>query len=359
MTSPGNLDQPASDTQTNNPIQQRLMEFIREELSPSNGNYSVRKLLGDASSRQYFRYVSTDGESFIMAAYPEPFSPDHFSYLEVYEILRLIDVPVPEILKIDGRLGIVFQEDLGDESLQGLLAETPPNMRKILLENAVDMIIRIQEKGTEEFKPEHEGYALAFDEEKLVWEFNFFRKHYLGNYRGAGQPDSEGIDREFQAIAGELANLPRVLCHRDYHVRNIMVKNGIQYLIDFQDARWGPLVYDLASLLKDSLSLDDETIRSVLDYYRQEISKCSLPRFEGGIPDNEAFLRQFHLMSVQRLLKALGTYGYQVVVRGNFIYEQYMKGSLDRALHSVRALGEFPMIEEMVERELNHKLEND
>ena len=74
-----------------------------------------------------------------------------------------------------------------------------------------------------------------------------------------------------------MASLPRVLCHRDFHVRNIMVKNGIQYLIDFQDARWGPLVYDVASLVKDSMSLDRETIDSVLLYYRQEIIKCDLP----------------------------------------------------------------------------------
>lgn len=359
MPSPGNTNRPDLDPQKNNPIQQRLMEFIREELSPSNGSYSVRKLLGDASSRQYFRYISSDGESYIMAAYPEPFSPDHFSYREIYEILRLIEVPVPEILKIDGRLGIVFQEDLGDESLQGVLAETPSKMKKILLENAVDLIIRIQEKGTEEFNPQHEGYSLAFDREKLVWEFNFFRKHYLGNYRGVDHPDSDRINQEFGAIAEELAGLPRVLCHRDYHVRNIMVKNGIQYLIDFQDARWGPLVYDLASLLKDSLNLSEETIGSVLDYYRQEISKCSLPWIEGGLPGAESFQRQFHLMSIQRLLKALGTYGYQVVVRGNFIYEQYMKGSLERALLSVEKLGEFPATEKMVKRELEHQVEKD
>ena len=340
-----------------NPIQQRLMEFIRKELSPRNGSYSVKKLLGDASSRQYYRYVSDSGESYIMAAYPEPFASDHFSYREIYEILRKIDVPVPEILKIDGPLGIVFQEDLGDESLQGTLAETPSNMKKILLEAAVDMIIKIQEKGTRVFKPEHEGYQLAFDREKLTWEFSFFSKHYLGNYRGVHYPKAERISSEFEAIAGELAGLPRVLCHRDFHVRNIMVKNGIQYLIDFQDARWGPMVYDPASLLKDSLSLDSETISAVLLYYQQEVAKCDFPGSGHSLEDQDAFMRQFHLMSVQRLLKALGTYGYQVIVRDNFIYEQYMKGSLQRALLSLLELEEFPHIENMVEKELRFKLE--
>ncbi len=333
------------------------MEFIRKELSPENGSYSVRKLLGDASSRQYYRYVAGSGESYIMAAYPEPFSEEHFSYKEIYDILRLIDVPVPEILKIDGPLGIVFQEDLGDESLQKTLAETPSNMKKILLETAMDMIIKIQEKGTRAFKPEYEGHKLAFDREKLLWEFNFFRKHYLGNYRGVSYDSAERITSEFEMIADELAGLPRVLCHRDFHVRNIMVKNGIQYLIDFQDARWGPLVYDVASLLKDSMSLDRETIDSVLLYYRQEIAKCELPGHDTERLEPEAFLRQFHLMSIQRLLKALGTYGYQVIVRDNFIYEQYMKGSLQRVLLSLREIAEFPNIENMAEKELQHKLE--
>jgi len=333
------------------------MKFIRKELGPENGSYSVRKLLGDASSRQYYRYVSGSGDSYILAAYPEPFSVEHFSYREIYEVLRLIDVPVPEILKIDGPLGIVFQEDLGDESLQRTLSDTPPNMKKILLEGATDMIIKIQEKGSRALKPEYEGYNLAFDREKLLWEFNFFLKHYLGNYREYGTPAAEGILRECEAISTELAGLPRVLCHRDFHVRNIMVKNGIQYLIDFQDARWGPTVYDVASLLKDSLSLDRATIDSVLLYYRQEIARCDIPSLDGGLPEPDAFLRQFHLMSVQRLLKALGTYGYQVVVRGNFIYEQYMKGSLQRALLSLEELGEFPHLKTLVGDELRYKLE--
>lgn len=340
-----------------NPIQQRLMEFIRKELSPENGSYSVRKLLGDASSRQYYRYIAGSGESYILAAYPEPFSADHFSYREIYDLLRLIDVPVPEILKIDGPLGIVFQEDLGDESLQNTLAETPANMKKILLESAMDMIIKVQEKGTHVFKPEYEGHKLAFDREKLNWEFGFFNKHYLGNYRGVKYASAPMINSEFEVIAEELSSLPRVLCHRDFHVRNIMVKNGIQYLIDFQDARWGPMVYDVASLLKDSLTLDQETINSVLLYYRQELSKNELPVHARGLLEPESFLRQFHLMSIQRLLKALGTYGYQVIVRDNFIYEQYMKGSLQRVLLSLREIAEFPNIENMVEKELQYKLE--
>ena len=340
-----------------NPIQQRLMEFVRTEISPPNGGYSVKKLLGDASSRQYYRYASESGETYILAAYPEPFSADHFSYKEIYDVLREIDVPVPEILKINGPLGIVFQEDLGDESLQSTLAETPPNMKKILLENAIEMIIKIQEKGTKSFKPEYEGYQLAFDREKLNWEFNFFSRHYLGNYRGTSYDSMDRINEEFEKIAGELAGLPRVLCHRDYHVRNIMVKNGILYLIDFQDARWGPLVYDLASLLKDSLNLDKETIESVLHYYQKEIARCNLPGLDQPCLDPDAFMRQFNLMSVQRLLKALGTYGYQVIVRDNFIYEQYMKGSLQRALGSLRELKDFPYIENMVEKELRYKLE--
>ena len=341
-----------------NPIQQRLMEFIRKEISPENGGYSVRKLLGDASSRQYYRYIAESGDSYILAAYPEPFDPDHFSYNEIYTLLREIDVPVPEILKIDGPLGIVFQEDLGDESLQNTLSETPDNMKRILLESAVEMILKIQEKGTSAFKPEYEGYGLAFDEEKLSWEFNFFSKHYLGNYRGVSYDNMEKIEAEFKSIATELAELPRVLCHRDYHVRNIMVKNGIQYLIDFQDARWGPLVYDVSSLLKDSLSLDRDTIESVLLFYRLELSRSQLPReILDSIQNDEAFQRQFHLMAVQRLLKALGTYGYQVVVRDNFIYEQYMKGSLQRTFQSLKELDEFPFVENMVKTELQNKLE--
>ena len=97
-------------------------------------------------------------------------------------------------------------------------------------------------------------YGIAFDVEKLTWELQFFAKHFLEGYRGvdADAAARAALAGEFTAIAEELAGEPRVLCHRDYHSRNLMLHEGSLYIIDFQDARMGPDTYDLVSLLRDS-----------------------------------------------------------------------------------------------------------
>ena len=325
------------------PIQQRLMEFIRRELRPGYNHYNVSKLVGDASARQYFRYAAESNQSFILAVYPEPFDPEHFSYREVYDLFREIGLPVPEIIAMDGKLGIVLQEDLGNESLQHRFLTAKKDERRSLLRQAIDHIVAIQQKGTKALKAEYEASRLAFNEEKLNWELGFFRRHYLGNYRKLELQDEDRLTEDFARLAAELARFSRLLCHRDYHVRNLMLKESDLYIIDFQDARWGPPSYDLASLLKDSIELDADEIEGCRDYYLDRAPLCA---------EVEDFDHQFHLMCIQRLLKALGTYGYQIVVRGHFIYEQYMEGSLHRALLSLKAIPEFPYIQSVIEGEL-------
>ena len=244
-----------------------------------------------------------------------------------------------------------MQQDLGDESLQKTLIKADEKQKKLLLKDAISLIFAIQEKGSAVFKPEYEGFHLAFDEEKLNWELQFFQKHYLKNYRKITLQNESDLKEEFGKLASELSGYPRVLCHRDFHVRNMMVHNGILYVIDFQDARWGPPSYDVASLLKDSLELDLEIVEELMEFYLGLANSSPALNHLRSF-GKEEFRRQLNLMSIQRLLKALGTYAYQIIVRENFIYEQYMAGSLHRALLSLEAIPEFPVIRSIVEGEL-------
>lgn len=325
------------------PIQQRLMEFVRRELPSSQNNYNVCKLIGDASTRQYFR-CSVAEQSYMVAVYPEPFNPENFSYLEVYELLRRIGLPVPKILALNGDLGTVLQEDLGNESLQKRLLTSGKYERDNLLHQAIDHIVTLQQQGPQALKKESQASRLVFDEKKLKGELHFFRRYYLEGYQKGKLVNKEELTKEFGRLAAELASLPRFLCHRDYHVRNLFLKEDRVYIIDFQDARWGPLSYDLVSLLKDSMKLHGSEIEEYKSYF------LSRSRYGKQIDD---FDRQFHLMSIQRLLKAIGTYSYQINQRDLFIYEQYMKGSLHRCFTSLQAITEFPYIQSLVEKKLN------
>ncbi len=115
-----------------------------------------------------------------------------------------------------------------------------------------------------------------------------------------------------------------MLCHRDYHSRNLMWHDGALYIIDFQDARMGPDTYDLASLLRDSyVDLDDAAVDDLIAGF------FALTRGGPATAAEEVeFRRRFELMALQRNLKALGTFGYQTTTRANPVYMQYIPRTL-------------------------------
>ena len=137
-------------------------------------------------------------------------------------------------------------------------------------------------------------------------------------------------------MVNELADEPRVLCHRDYHSRNLMLHDGGLFIIDFQDARMGPDTYDLVSLLRDSyVDLDSRQVDELIAYF------LALKHGTAACRPAEAaeFRRRFDLMALQRNFKALGTFGYMTVARGNPVYIQY----IPRTLNYVRAnLAKYP-----------------
>ena len=132
--------------------------------------------------------------------------------------------------------------------------------------------------------------------------------------------DRAALDAEWRSIVAELAAEPRVLCHRDYHSRNLMMRDGSLYIIDFQDARMGPDTYDLVSLLRDSyVDIGDRELDELIAYF------LALKARTPGDTDAQEFRRRFDLMALQRNLKALGTFGYQT------------DDSAEPRLHSVHA----------------------
>ncbi len=184
-------------------------------------------------------------------------------------------------------------------------------------------------------------YGVAFDVEKLTWELEFFVKYFVIGYRGVALTDSErsALLEEWARIVDELAGEPRVLCHRDYHSRNLMLSDGSLYIIDFQDARMGPDTYDLASLLRDSyVDITDRELDDLIAYF------LALK----GCADVDEFRRRFDLMALQRNLKALGTFGYQTVTRANSVYIQYMPRTLRYARSNLEKYDRFARLRELL-----------
>ena len=295
----------------------------------------VVPLTGDASDRRYFRIIAPGRAPYVVAVHQEPFDYDRLPFVNVGELFARMPAPVPAILGHAGDLGVLALEDLGDVTLQAHLGAASADEHAALYREAVDLIALFQRRGRELADARYVAYGVAFDVPKLTWECDFFLKHFLEAYRGvewrAGERDA--LRAELVALAEELAAEPRVLCHRDYHSRNLMVRQGRLAVIDFQDARLGPDTYDLVSLLRDSyVDIDDPTLDVLLDRFLAAA---------GRLGDKTRFRERFDVMALQRNLKALGTFGFQTTARQNPVYIQYIPRTLHYVRDTLRARARF------------------
>ena len=302
----------------------------------------VVALTGDASDRRYFRVLPAHGDAFVLSVYAAPFAYESLPFVNTAELFAAMPVPVPRILGHEDDLGVLTIEDLGDVTLQAHVGSAPPARHAALYREAVAFIDTFQQRGRELASPRYLPYGVCFDVEKLTWELNFFVKHYLAAYRGVtfGAAEREALDGEFAAIVAELAAEPRVLCHRDYHSRNLMLRDDRLFIIDFQDARLGPDTYDLVSLLRDSyVDLPWAAVDDLIAYFLA---------LQGRSAEADAYRQRFDLMALQRNLKALGTFGYQTTARANPVYIQYMPRTLNYVRENLRRYPRFGRLGELL-----------
>ena len=156
----------------------------------------------DASTRFYFRVPWKRGTA-VAAVYPEAFDETVQPYLDVTRLFAECELPVPEVYDVDGNLGVIIQEDLGDNQLCKVLESAPDDEREAFLEQAIAIIARIQAATAKAFERDSICSRLAFDEPKLAWELNFFFEHYFGSLRH--ETLSRGQTAELKAELNDIA----------------------------------------------------------------------------------------------------------------------------------------------------------
>jgi hypothetical protein len=303
----------------------------------------VIPLTGDASDRRYFRILLKDAPPQVLAVHPGQIEFERLPFVNVARLFSAMPVPVPRILDHSNTLGVIALQDLGDVTLQAHLGASSPGEHAALYREAVSLITTIQLRGQELASPDFLPYGVAFDVEKLTWELQFFTKHFLEGYRGVTLPAAEraALEAEFGSIASELAEERRVLCHRDYHSRNLMLHDGSLHIIDFQDARMGPDTYDLVSLLRDSyVDFNEQQVEELIAFF--------LAKRGASADDDADFRRRFDLMALQRNLKALGTFGFQTMSRANTVYIQYIPRTLTYARANLVRYPRFARLRELL-----------
>jgi N-acetylmuramate 1-kinase len=340
-------------------VRERIDRFLADSGMAAH-EPKVVPLTGDASDRRYFRVLTPGEPTQVLAVHPGPIAFNTLPFVNVCKLLSEMPVPVPAILGHSDPLGIIALQDLGDVTLQAHLGAASPAEHAALYRQAVTFIETLQRRGRELESRDYVSYGIAFDVEKLTWELQFFVKHFLEAYRGAAltAASQEALAGELALVAEELAAEPRVLCHRDYHSRNLMLHEGNLHIIDFQDARMGPDTYDLVSLLRDSyVDFTDQQVEELIAFFlavRQVSPEPYKVRATGDAGDvshtEEAaeFRRRFDLMALQRNLKALGTFGFQTTSRGNTVYIQYIPRTLNYARANLARYDRFGRLQELL-----------
>jgi aminoglycoside/choline kinase family phosphotransferase len=305
------------------PPRREIVAFVERHFPGA----AVLALAGDASTRCFYRIVPTEGASRVLMDYGTPFAEQRATDdIRLSRIFRAAGLPVAEILEICPSAGWLLLEDLGDRTLEQTLAsETSGRSEetRAWIERAVDLAAEIVRRGTPVLADSDRADGPALDRERFRYEMEFFLEHFVDGF--LSRPDlPTRLRPALLDLADRAADCPRrVLCHRDYHSRNLMVHpDGRLYMVDIQDARWGPDTYDLASLLRDGyLEIDESWIEPMLERYRSALSEP---------PELAEFRRRFDIVSAQRMLKALGTFGNQITVRGRDHYRSAIPRNLRR-----------------------------
>ena len=275
--------------------QQQLTEWLRRQFPGET--FTLAPASADASFRRYFRATFVDGRTLVVMDAP----PQHENcrpFLHIAKLFEDAGTHVPHVYAQDLQQGFLLLSDLGNTTyLQALNTGDAPR----LYDAATDALIKIQLASRDNELP-------PYDEALLLREMRLFPEWYIARHLNASLTDKQHakLEEVFARILASNLAQPRVYVHRDYHSRNLMqVDENNPGVLDFQDAVYGPITYDLVSLFKDAYIRweEAETIDWLIRYW-EKARKAGLP----VAADFSDFYRDYEWMGVQRHLKVLGIF---------------------------------------------------
>lgn len=310
-----------------------IKRWIGEQIGTSE--FTIVQLAGDASARRYYRVIQEE-KTWVLMAW-EPFDKNTYPFLSVQNHFRSCHVQVPEVVAVGEKLGILLLEDLGDLTLERKFWEnSKPEASEEFYFKTLDELIKIHDDVSAS-GVKSTAITTKFDTAKFMWEMNYAKENLLLGLLNVKLSDTAAkeLDEAFLSFCSLLDAESKVVCHRDFHSRNVMLKRNKVMVIDFQDARLGPVQYDLVSLLKDSyVDISDEYADHLMKYYLLHSKIKSAPQFS-----LEKFNKTYELQSVQRCFKACGSFASFMNQRGDTRYLKYLSPTIRRVL---KALVNFP-----------------
>ena len=307
---------PASDTQPSplavtwaDPQRQAAFEVWLARVAPVHGLHAatLRIASADASFRRYLRLDTDNGTSRIVMDAP-PDKENCQPFVQVAQLMQAAGLKAPEVLDWDEAHGFMLLTDLGGTTMMEAIDPGNPQANLALYLQAVDALIDWQLAS----KP---GVLPAYDAALLNRELSLFPDWYLAQHRGIQLEgkQQETLNEAFAHIVQHNLAAPSVFVHRDFMPRNLMLPTHADDLrlgvLDFQDAVYGPVTYDVASLMRDAfLTWEEDFVLDVTVRYWEKARKAGLLNHEDWSQDFGAFYRAVEWMGLQRHLKVAGIF---------------------------------------------------
>lgn len=323
-------------------ITQAIKDWIAQQIQ--SNSFSVYQLAGDASARRYYRIVDKD-KTWVLMNW-EPFNPETYPFISVQKHFLSCQIQVPQIFSVGADLGVLLQDDLGDLTLERKYWESSkPEASSDFYFKTLDELIKIHDVATYS-KTKSTALTTQFDTTKFLWEMNYAKEHLLLGLLKLKLSEATLIELEkaFIHFCKRLDHEPKVICHRDFHSRNVMIKRDQVCVIDFQDARMGPAQYDLVSLFKDSyVDISDEYANMLMNYYLENSSIKKNKSFS-----LEQFMHIYELQSLQRCFKASGSFASFMNTRQDRRYLKYLKPTLKKVIRSLSFFPEYSLLNRLL-----------
>jgi len=262
--------------------------------------FTLAPASSDASFRRYLRVSFEDASPSLIAMDAPPAHEDCRPFIHVAGLFGATGVNVPKVLEQDLEQGFLLLTDLGPTTFLAEMQRDPARANA-LYRDAIDALVQMQGASTP-------GQLPPYDRALLLREMELLPEWYIAKHKGFALNAAQRgvIDQAFEILLANNLGQPQVYVHRDYHSRNLMVgAAGAPGILDFQDAVYGPITYDLVSLMKDAyIEWDEEQILDWCIYYWEKARKAGLPVSK----EFGEFYQDFEWMGLQRHLKVLGIF---------------------------------------------------
>ncbi|HEY8901940.1 MAG TPA: phosphotransferase [Chthoniobacterales bacterium] len=282
-----------------------VIEYTRARFPDlASEDFGVNLLDKGGSGRKFYRIQAPSGPTMIAVKY-HPDKEENRHYADIADYLDRSDVNVPHIFLHDHEEGLIWMQDLGGKDLWSFRND-PWTTRRPLYERALRQAFLLHSSATDQWDGVHPKFEIEFNEQLYLWEQNYFLEHCLCGFFGLAEADARKVmdAPTVRGLAPRLAAEPRVLVHRDFQSQNVIIHGGEAWIIDFQGMRPGLAQYDLASLLYDPyVSLTEAERVDQLRFYKTLLSAR-------GHTTTKAFDDVFYMCAAQRLMQALGAYGF-------------------------------------------------